>query len=209
MSRLTSTACTPFALHVVEQAADELGLRLEDVDDRGDPVGVRAVEGEQVRVPRYDGAQVGLRPVAPVVAQSASVRAVHVEAAQVVGGVKAGAVDDGVDHVLDTVGGAQTAFGELDDGRGLQRDVGQRERRKPRARLQGSLAADGVVRRQLCAQVRVGNLAVSGTRGPCPSGPWSSPNRPRNRRSRRPRTPHRGPSAPRRGRVRRVPAVRA
>ena len=107
----------PFALHVVQEAADELGLGLEDVDDRSDPVGVRAVEREQIRIARYDGAQIGLRPVAPVVAQSAAVGAVHVEAAQVVGGMKAGAVDDGVDLVLDTVGGAQTVFGELDDRR--------------------------------------------------------------------------------------------
>ena len=94
--------------HVVEDAADELGLRFEDVDDRGDAVGVGSVQREQVRIAGYHGAQVRLGAVAPVVAQSSAARSVHVEAAQVVGGVKAGSVDDGVEFVVDAVGGAQS-----------------------------------------------------------------------------------------------------
>ena len=101
--------------HLVQGAADELGLGLEDVDDRGDTVGVGAVQREQVRVARDDRAQIRLGAVAPVVAQPSAPGAVDVEAAQVVGGVETGSVDDGVDLVFGPVGGAQTSFGELDD----------------------------------------------------------------------------------------------
>ena len=116
MSRLISTARTPCAAHLVERAAHEFGLGLEDVDDRGDAVRVGAVQREQVRIAGHDGTQVRLGPVAPVVVQPTPAGSVYVEAAQVVGGVEPRPVDHGIDFVLDAVGGAQAAFGEFDDG---------------------------------------------------------------------------------------------
>src|SRR5258708_10733714 len=110
----------PLTGHVVEEAAHESGLRLEYVDDRGDPVGVRSVEGEQIRVAGDDRPAIGLGSIAPIVAQSPPTCAVLVQAAQVVGRVESGAIYDGVDLVFGPVRGTQTSSGEFHYERRLQ-----------------------------------------------------------------------------------------
>src|SRR5262249_17729823 len=106
---------------------------LVDVQNRVDPVGVWAVEHEEVRVPGDQRAEVGLRAVAPLVAEVTAAGAVYVNAGEVVGGLESGAVDDGVDTVFDAVDGAHPPLGQVGDGGRFQADVGQRERGVPLA----------------------------------------------------------------------------
>src|SRR5690606_32452164 len=94
----------------------------------------------------------------PGVGEFAAVGAVDVHGGKEFGALEPGAVDDDVDFVVDTVGGAHAGGGDLGDCIGFHGDVRPAEGGEIVVGEQRAFTAGGVVGGEFLAQDRVGDL---------------------------------------------------
>ena len=147
------------AAHGRQGAHHVVALGLVEEEDGVHPVGVGAVQHEEVGEAGHRQSEVGLGPVPPLVVQSPPVLADDLHGGQELIGPEPGPVDDGVDRVVLAVGGDHTGLGDLGDRLGDQPNVVPGQGREPLPGDQRPLAPHRVVGGERLPQVGVLHLA--------------------------------------------------